>query len=276
MQFSDLHIHSRYSDGILWPEQIIKIASKKNLKCLSITDHDTIDSQFGAESLGLEYGINVIPGLELSTEYKDREIHILAYFIDTNEGALKDALNKIRLSRIERAKNIIQVLNSLDIDISYEEIRNENTTVGRPHIAKILVDKGYANNTKEAFQHFLIKGKPAYVDRYKINYKEALRLVEKCKGISVLAHPGEIYRGISVEEVIREFKVYGLKGIEVFHPAHLLRQTNDYYNLAKKYSLVITGGSDCHGGLHETETLLGTYGIDENLSNKFLKSKYIK
>jgi predicted metal-dependent phosphoesterase TrpH len=261
---------------MLWPEQIMKIAYKKQIKCLSITDHDTIDSQFAVENLSSHYDINIVPGLELSTEYKEREIHILAYFIDINNIALKESLNKIKLSREERVKNIVLKLNSLGIDVSYEEIRNENITLGRPHIAKILVDKGYANNTKEAFQQFLIKGKSAYVDRYKIEYKEALKLIVKCNGIAVLAHPGEIYKGIFVEEIIREFKVYGLKGIEVFHPAHTLKQTNDYYNLAKKYSLVITGGSDCHGGIHDTEALLGTYGIDENLTYKFLKSKYIK
>ncbi|MCM0648566.1 PHP domain-containing protein [Clostridium swellfunianum] len=273
MQFTDLHIHSRYSDGMLWPEQIIKIAMKKGLKYLSITDHDTVNSQFSIDELSSRYKINIVPGLELSTEYKDREIHILAYFIDVEDTKLQVMLEKTRESRINRAKEIIHKLNSIGIDISYAEILQEGVSIGRPHIAKILVSKGYANTTKEAFHQYLMKDKPAYVDRFKVNYKDALKLISDCKGISVLAHPGEIYKGIQIEELLREFRVYGLKGIEVFHPSHTQKQTNDYYNLAKKYSLHITGGSDCHGAFADAEAMIGTYGIDERLTNKFVKSK---
>jgi predicted metal-dependent phosphoesterase TrpH len=275
MQFSDLHIHSKFSDGILCPEQIIDIASKKKIGCLSITDHDTVESQYFIERLGAPHNLTIIPGLEISTEYKDKEIHILAYFIDIHDDRLKTVLNKTSASRLSRAKEIIDRLNSVDVHISYDDIVKE-TSVGRLHIAKVLVAKGYVNNTKEAFQQFLVKGKPAYVDRYKINYKDALKLIKDCKGVSVLAHPGEIYKGIPTDEIIREFKVYGLKGIEVFHPSHTLKQTNDYYNLAIKHSLLITGGSDCHGGARETELLVGSYGIDEKLTHKFLKFNYNK
>jgi 3',5'-nucleoside bisphosphate phosphatase len=276
MQFSDLHIHSRYSDGLLWPEQIVSIASKKGLQYLSITDHDTVESQFLIEDLSKKYNIGIIPGLELSTEYKEREIHILGYFVDIHDISLQQLLDKSRESRVNRAREIVSKLNSIDIDIAYEDIVHEGASVGRPHIAKVLVSKGYANSTKEAFQQFLTKDKPAYVSRYKISYKDALKLIINCKGMPVLAHPGEIYQGVHIEDLIREFKVYGLKGIEVFHPSHSLKQTNDYYNLAKKYSLLITGGSDCHGSLVETESIIGTYGIDSNLTLKFLKSKHTK
>ncbi len=275
MQFSDLHIHSRYSDGMLWPDQIASAASKKGLHYISITDHDTVDSQYCIEELSKKYNIAIIPGLELSTEFKDREIHILGYFINIYNKGLKQLLDDTREGRVNRAKEIIAKLNSLGINIYYEEVMEEGISIGRPHIAKTLVSKGYANSTKEAFQQYLIKGKPAYVTRYKVNYKDALKLIINSNGVPILAHPGEIYKGIYNEELIREFKVYGLKGIEVFHPSHSLKQTNDYYNLAKKYSLLITGGSDCHGSLSETEAIIGTYGIDENLTNKFIKAKHI-
>jgi 3',5'-nucleoside bisphosphate phosphatase len=276
MQFSDLHTHSRYSDGMLWPEEIVSIASKKGLRYLSITDHDTLDSQFFIEDLSKQYNITIIPGLELSTEYRDREIHILAYFMNINDISLNQFLDKTKESRINRAKDIIFKLNSIDIDISYDEVIQKGISIGRPHIAKVLVAKGYASNTKEAFQQYLIKDKPAYAGRYKITYKDALQLISNCKGIPVLAHPGELYKGIHIEELIKEFKVYGLKGIEVYHPSHSLKQSNDFYNLAKKYSLLITGGSDCHGSFLETEGIIGTYGIDENLINKFMRSRHIK
>lgn len=270
MLFSDLHIHSTYSDGILAPTEIISVAEKKNIHCISITDHDTVESQYVLQDSCKFNGI-IVPGVELSTEYRNREIHILGYFIDIYDSNLKIYLDKIKDSRIERAKSIIYKLKEVNIDIDFEDI-NYSACLGRPHIAKILVEKGFANNTKEAFQQYLIKGKPGYVDRYKISYKEALKLITASNGLAILAHPGEIYKGILIEDIIREFKVYGLGGIEVFHPSHSDRQVNDYYNLAKKYSMVITGGSDCHGIMIDNDLLIGTKGINENLTNKFLKN----
>lgn len=274
MQFSDLHIHSRYSDGALWPEEIIKISYNKGLKCISITDHDTIDSQIAIENISEHFDVKVIPGVELSTEYLSREIHILGYFIDYNNIDLISNLEKVKVYRKNRAIDIISKLQQLNMDVSFDEICINNNCIGRPHIAKALVAKGYVNSTKEAFHQFLIKGKPAYVERYKINYKDALKLICSCGGVPVLAHPGEVYKGIQIEALIKEFKVYGLKGLEVYHPAHSIIQTNKFYNLAKKYSLVITGGSDCHGVEHQKELLLGSCGLSEELTNKFLKLMY--
>jgi len=274
MQFSDLHIHSRYSDGAFWPEEIIKISYNKGLKCISITDHDTIDSQNAIENITEHFDVKVIPGVELSTEYLSREIHILGYFIDYKNTELISNLEKVKESRKNRAIDIISKLQQLNMDVNIDEICINNSCIGRPHIAKALVAKGYANNTKEAFHQFLIKGKPTYVERYKINYKDALKLICNCGGLPVLAHPGEVYKGIQIEALIKEFKVYGLKGIEVYHPAHSITQSNTFYNIAKKYSLVITGGSDCHGVEHQNELLLGSYGLSEELTYKFLKLKY--
>lgn len=273
MQFSDLHIHSRYSDGLLWPEQIVDEAIKKGLSCISITDHDTVDSQYITRINRDENNITIVPGIELSTEYKENEIHILGYFLDIDNLDLVSVLNNIKESRVERAKTIISKLNNLNIDINFDEVYSEGVTIGRPHIAKLLVSKGISSTPKEAFMQYLIKDRPAYVARYKINYKEALRLIKSCNGISVLAHPGEIYKGIPIEHIIKEFRVYGLNGIEVFHPSHSLKQVNDYYNLAKKYSLVISGGSDCHGIVCNNNLLIGSSGLDSNLTNKFLKFK---
>jgi 3',5'-nucleoside bisphosphate phosphatase len=276
MQFSDLHIHSRYSDGSLWPKEIIKISYSKGLKCISITDHDTIDSQNFIGTISEDCDLIVIPGVEVSTEYMEREIHILGYFINYRDSILIDELEKIRESRKNRAKNIISKLSNLNMYINFDEISINNSCLGRPHIAKALVSKGYVSNTKEAFNQFLIKGKPAYVERCKMNYKDALKLICNCGGIPVLAHPGEVYKGIQIEALIKEFKVYGLRGIEVFHPSHSISQTNTFYNIAKKYSMVITGGSDCHGVEYQNELLLGSCGLNEELTYKFLKLKKSK
>jgi predicted metal-dependent phosphoesterase TrpH len=272
MYFSDLHIHSTFSDGILTPLEIIDKANSKGLKYISITDHDTIESQLYMESFIAKSDLAIIPGVELSTEYCEYEIHILGYFIDINNSVLRETLEIIRKCRLERVKEIIIALEKLGIGISLSDIELDSyMSVGRPHIAKLLVDKGYCSTVKEAFNTYLIKGKPAYIERSKLSYKEAMRLICKSGGIPVLAHPGEIYLGINIDKLLKEFKVYGLKGIEVFHPSHSELECNKFYNLAKKYGFAITGGSDYHGYNSKSQIVIGSMGISEDLTKKLLK-----
>lgn len=271
MLYADLHIHSNYSDGRLSPEDIVDLSIKRNIRCISITDHDSIDSQYIIHNCAND-NIKIISGLELSSQYEDLEIHILCYFIDIENEKLKLSLKKIKNSRQDRVKKIIQKLKEINIDVNIEDIDTQeyNRSVGRLHIAKLLVKKGYAYNTKEAFQKYLMKDRPAFVERCKIDYKEALKLVADAKGIAVLAHPGEICKNIFVGKMIKSLKTYGLKGIEVFHPSHSPKLTNEYYNLAQKHSLIITGGSDCHGTIIKGDYSLGTMGMNEALTYKFL------
>lgn len=271
MQFADLHIHSTYSDGCLTPKEIVSTAYGKGIRYISITDHDTIESQCEITEHFNGASPSIIPGIEISTEYKGHEIHILGYFIDIRKDNLVDTLQIIRSSRINRAMEIISELRKIGISISNEDIEiNKFVSVGRPHIAKILVEKGYSANVKEAFRQFLTKGKPGYVERFKLSFKEALSLIKASNGISVLAHPGEIYEGLNIETVILDLKAYGLIGIEVFHPAHGEQKTSKFYNLAKKYRLIITGGSDCHGNLINGSINMGLTGLNEILTNKLL------
>ncbi len=274
MQYSDLHIHSNYSDGNYSPEEIIKLAKQKELKYISITDHDTVDSQINIECS--EEDFYVIPGVEISTEYKGREVHILGYFIDPNNEELNKQLKSVKEDRLSRVYEILDRLKKCNINISIDELNVDKVvSIGRAHIAKLMVAKGYVSNFKSAFQNYLAKGKPGYVERSKMPFKDALSLINTVGGFASLAHPGETYKGIFMDEMVKEFKVYGLKGIEVFHPAHNLSQTNNFYNMAKKYKLLITGGSDCHGSIINGDLLMGTYGLDENLTNKILKYKHI-
>jgi 3',5'-nucleoside bisphosphate phosphatase len=274
MHFSDLHIHSSYSDGILTPNEIITIADKKNIKYISITDHDTVDSQTCIEHFQGPKKVSIIPGIELSTEYQQHEIHILGYFIDINNYDLKNALCSIKQSRIDRIREIINTLNRLDITISIEDIAMDKyISIGRPHIARVLVEKGYALNIKEAFTNYLMKGKPAFIERYKIAYKDAMQLIVQSGGIVVLAHPGELYKGLDMNRLIRDFKVYGLKGLEVFHPSHSDTDISKFYNIAKKYNLIITGGSDYHGFNYNSNIEIGSVGINEDLTQKLFKIK---
>ena len=276
MIYSDLHIHSTFSDGILTPSQIIDLAKCNGVEYISITDHDSVLSQ--SEILKEINDLKIIPGIELSSEYNGHEIHLLGYFINFNDASLNHVLEKIRQERIDRVHNIITQLNSLNCVISESDIElSKFVSLGRPHIAKILVEKGYAKSMHDAFAMYLAKGKPAYIERFKINYKEAVKLIGNCGGISVLAHPGEIYKGINKERLIQDLKMYGLNGIEVFHPSHKDKDRNDFYNLAIKYRLVITGGSDYHGSNTKVESGIGSKGLDKNLTSKFLNYyfKYI-
>lgn len=274
MLYADLHIHSNYSDGKLSPEEIVQLSIQKGIKCISITDHDNVSAQYIIDSFKEQNSINIIPGLELSSQYNDIEIHILGYFIDIENKNLKQKLEDIRNLRQERARDIIIKLKKLNINVNYEEIYDNDydRSIGRLHIAKLLVEKGAADSIKEAFMKYLMRGRPAFVERCKINYKDALKLITDAKGIPVLAHPGEIYRDMIIETIIKDLKVYGLKGIEVFHPSHSIKSINNYYNLSKKYSLHITGGSDCHGYMINGDYSLGNVGLNETLTYKFLKS----
>ncbi|MGG7057396.1 PHP domain-containing protein [Clostridium nigeriense] len=272
MKYADLHIHSNYSDGNMTPENIINIARESGVKSISITDHDSIASQYVVEK---EYtDITVIPGIELSTEYEDFELHILGYFININDSNLIDIVNKLNKSRIERIEEILFNLKKHDIKLELDDLDVDlNSTVGRSHVANAMVRKGYFENYKAAFTNYLVKGKPAYVKGYKLNYKEAIKVINNAGGIAVLAHPGQIYKASAVESIIKNLKFYGLKGVEVYHPSHTREQTNNFHNLCKKYKLLVTGGSDFHGKEGCKENLIGSFGISENLFNKLVNSR---
>ncbi|AYE33466.1 PHP domain-containing protein [Clostridium septicum] len=272
MKYADLHIHSNYSDGAKTPEEIIEIAKQNNVKCISITDHDCIKAQYVTKNTYND--IEVIPGIELSTEYKDLELHILGYFIDIENSTLKDVVNKLNKSRSDRIEEILLQLKKNNIHLSLEELAVDiNSTLGRSHVANAMVKKGYFDNYKTAFTSFLVKGKPAYVKGFKLDYKKTIDVINKAGGIAVLAHPGQIYRGMDVEKIIKDLKCYGLKGIEVYHPSHSKCQINNFYNLSKKYKICITGGSDYHGKELIHDTRIGSYGINELLLNKIYNLK---
>ncbi|MGL4875848.1 MAG: PHP domain-containing protein [Clostridium sp.] len=270
MKYADLHIHSSYSDGKLTPEEIIKIAIDKGVKYISITDHDSIDSQYIMEQ-NIK-GIEIISGIELSTEINDLEIHMLGYFIDYNNEELISRVNEIKKERIKRAEKICDKLNEIGIKLDIEKLKLENPTIGRSHIANEIVNMGYEESFKGAFNKYLIKGKQAYEQGRKLTHKEAINLIKISGGIPVIAHPGKIYRSMDIEKIIKELKCYGLEGVEVYHPSHNKEQINFLYNICKKYKLMITGGSDFHD-ITESEIIIGTQGINEMLLNKLLNWK---
>lgn len=270
MKYADLHIHSTYSDGNLTPEEIIEIAIERKIHYISITDHDTLSSQYVVRNTYRD--INIISGIEFSSQYDNGiELHILGYFIDIENPQLNNIISRLKILRIKRIEEIIAKLNNIGINVSIADLYINNVcSLGRSHIAQILVKKGYAENFKSAFKNYLVEGKPAFVGREKIYYKEVLDVIKNAGGISVLAHPGDIQRQMELDNVFRRLKCYGLSGVEIYHPSHNNEKINNFYNIAKKNKLIITGGSDCHSVSNKESSLIGRYGINELHLNKLL------
>lgn len=271
MKYADLHIHSNYSDGIKSPEEIIDSAIKDNIKYISITDHDSIASQYVTKNNYKE--INIIPGIELSTEFREMELHILGYFMDIDNKELQEVVDELNTQRMKRVEEILFNLKKYDIKLDLEDLAIDiDSTVGRSHVANAMVRKGYFDNYKSAFRSFLVQGKPAYVKGFRLNYRDCIDVINKSDGLAILAHPGQIYRKIEVENILKELRCFGLKGIEVYHPSHSQGDINKFFNLAKKYKLCISGGSDYHGrALGYDNLTIGSCGLNEEYLEKFIK-----
>lgn len=260
MQKADLHIHTTASDGLMAPDEVVRWAGIKRLKAIGITDHDTINGIRSAEAASTKYGVEVVPGIELSTLYKEEEIHILGYFIDYKAGWFLETLEKIQNSRYERAANIVDRLKKVDVDITLDQVRSiaGSGAIGRPHIARAMIDKGYISNIKEAFQKYIGKGGPAYVERYKLSSREAIEIINKLGGIPVLAHPGLIMNKTYISEIVS----LGIEGIEAYHSKHDEETVRNTLTIARAEKLLITGGSDCHGMKVNNEPILGNCSVD--------------
>lgn len=264
----DLHIHTKASDGLLEPNTIFKIAKGKKLTGLSITDHDTVDALESSEILSKKYSIDFIPGIELSSFYNGLEIHILGYYIDYRNFELLEVLKFLQQSRIERINKMIDKIIKQGYNIKIEEVELEAgsdvKSLGRPHIGRVLVKKGYFKDTSEAFDKLLESGKPGYVERYKLLTKDAISLIKKSKGIPVIAHPFIIDNNLNIfdiKDLILNLKEYGAVGIEVYHSLQSNKQSKALYEIAKQNNMIITGGSDCHGICTNGEYILGKYGV---------------
>lgn len=268
----DLHIHTIASDGILSTEEVIDTSINMGLSGIAITDHDTVASLKIAEDYlkDMKNNFKFIPGIELNTDYKNSEVHILGYFIDYNNQPLLDKLIDLRNSRYKRAEKMIEKLRSMGFLIDFQMVKklSGNDLIGRPHIAQALVDKGYVFSVKEAFDKYISKGRPAYIPRYKFSPNEAINLIKKAGGIAVLAHPGLIKNNLIVKEIIE----MGIEGIEVYYPEHHPIQIDNYLKICEEKNLLITGGSDFHGiGLGDNRSRLGCAGINWELFNRLVE-----
>lgn len=246
----DLHLHTTHSDGSLRPSEVLALAKEANVTALAITDHDITTGLPEAMAAGDELGIDVIPGVEISSFDGTSELHILGYCIQWQDTTFNDRLATLRASRHRRNPLIIERLRDAGLDVTYEEVRTLAGTesVGRPHIAQLLIQKKYVSSAKEAFDRYLAEGKPAYVARELPSPAEAIRWIREAKGVAVLAHPTWVKAsGDGLRACITTLKEAGLGGVEVHYSTHTKSQTTDYLNLAKHLDLLITGGSDFHG-----------------------------
>lgn len=263
---ADLHCHSTASDGLLTPWELVKAAAERRLVAIGITDHDTTSGWDEAVKAGSHYGVDILRGVELNTDYAGIEVHILGYELDPNTRVLQEKLQVLRNARYNRVFTILDKLQDLGIDISRTEIQKITVgeSVGRPHIAQALVNKGVVKTIKEAFDRYIGLGAPAYVPRYKQTPEEGIALIREAGGVAVLAHPGVHSLSKSIPQWIKS----GLQGIEVTHSEHSPEDEKHYRELAEKYNLLMTGGSDYHGEARKPGIHLGDWGTPYEVVEK--------
>jgi 3',5'-nucleoside bisphosphate phosphatase len=256
----DLHTHSNASDGKLSPEAIVRMAAESSLKYLALTDHDSVAGIPSAIKTAREFpALTFIPGVEISTEVSEGEVHILGYFIDFTDSAFGKALERFRESRQGRAKGMIAKLEKLGINIDWTRVQElaGDGVIGRPHVARAMLEKGYITSFEEAFDKYLAHGGPAYVERDKMTPAEAVELILNARGLPVLAHPFTVKEP---EKLVKALKPVGLVGLEAYYKDASRDDVKAMIRVAERNGLITTGGSDYHGSGENNEVKLG--GVD--------------
>lgn len=265
---ADLHTHTYYSDGVLSPTELINKAIENEIEILSITDHDSVNGVAEAIQYGKRVGVEVIPGVEISTDVEDKEIHLLGYFIDINNNNLTNYLEFFKVERLNRAKRIIEKLNYLGVSISINDVikKTQNSSIGRPHIANALIELGYVKNFYEAFDKYLRDNGPAYEKKNHLSAVSAIKLIGDAGGVTILAHPGNLN-----ESILTSLIKSGIDGIEIVHPSHSDSQMRFYKGVVNSYFLLQTGGSDYHGGIKNDEDNFGKCFVSPKLVDTMRK-----
>jgi hypothetical protein len=266
----DLHIHTIFSDGTYTPEEAVSQAKKLGLVAISITDHDSVAGLDRALAAGKRLGIEVVPGVEMSADVGEDEIHILGYFLDRKKDDFLQQLERFQTARANRNQKLLKKLDDLGMRVDYREVRKlaPRGVISRLHIARLMVEKDYVSSIGDAFEQWLNPGKPAYVKRMKVSPFEIIELLLKAEAIPVFAHPFLSHRDDLIPALIKA----GLKGIEVYHSSHNPQVVAHYKRIAQKQHLLITGGSDCHGKA-KGKLLMGKVRVPEVLLIDLKKAK---
>lgn len=254
-KIADLHIHTHFSDSTSSPEEVVEQAHAAQVHCIGIADHDIVEGVEPTIKAAEKYGIEVIPGIELSTQANGKDVHMLGYLFDHNNPQMRESLKGMQHSRGERMRLMIEKLTDLGVSgIDYDEVCSltESGAVGRPHLATVMVKNGVVPNMQAAFDRYLADDRPACVPKTKMTPMEGIELIRSYGGVAVLAHP----MFTRVDELIPQLVAAGMQGLEVYYPNCSPKTTEFYAKLAKKHNLVATGGSDAHGSAKKN-TYLG-------------------
>ncbi len=258
----DLHTHTTASDGEYSPRELVRLAHDAGLRAIAITDHDTIGGLEEGLAAGNEFGIEVIPGVEISVDYKG-EMHMLGYYVDPHDFELMQMLEYMRGSRDRRNRKIVELLGKLGIIINYEELKiAHGSTVGKPHIAQKIVENGFASSVHDAIEKYMIEGKPAYVPREKVSPKDAIFRIIASGGVPVLAHPYFLSSNRKeVDDAVRMLAVVGICGLEVFYQGYGPDEVLPLSELCGELHLIKTGGTDFHGPKTTPGVELGSVNV---------------
>ena len=255
----DMHLHTNASDGTVSPAEIVEIVSRSSLRLFAVTDHDTTSGLDEAEAASAVHpDITFIPGIELSAEVNGNEIHLTCHFIDRQNEMLQAELSALLQDREEKAEQIVQRLIHIGLPVSWDEVvANADGAIGRPHIARAMIARGYVETVSDAFSHYLSPGKPAFVSRRKLDGIHALELVRNAGGVATIAHPRTV---ANIDETLTTLAQHGLAGIEVYAEKYGSDRVGRYSTLADRYGLVKSGGSDYHANDTVNEILPGMNG----------------
>lgn len=284
---ADLHLHTHYSDGTDSPQRVVERAAQLNFDVIAITDHDTVAGVSEALEAGKKLGVCVVPGIEITSQYRHQELHLLAYF-DSDSPEIESwqnpellkLLDEFSQRRAERVARMVEKLNGLGVSIKVEDVERSvgsggdaglKPALGRPHVAAAIVAGGYATSLDEAFSKYLKKGRPAWVDKERAEARDVIELVHQSMGITALAHPGFLKDENIPEKLLNDH----IDAIEVYHSRHSPSQSNRFNQWAREHHLIITGGSDCHGML-KGEPLMGKVELKGNDLDGFLQRIHLK
>lgn len=247
----DLHVHTKASDGIYTPIEMIDYAIANGISALAITDHDTVSGLKEAVQYADKIGFDLIPGIELGIDYPSGSFHLLGLYVDYNNANLIEITEKLKRSRLIRIKKMVASLNEYGMDISLDEVEHEasGSAAGKPHIARVMIRKGYAEGIKDVFKNYLMKGKPGFVERERITLNDAVAAIKNAGGIPVVAHPISlnIKNTAKFEEKLDELIAKGIEGVEVYSSMHSMSEVSEFLKIADKKNILISGGSDFHG-----------------------------
>jgi len=252
--YIDLHTHSTASDGIYSPTEMLQRAKDIGLRVLALTDHDSTGGLEEAAQTAGKLDIDLIPGIEINTDVSGGEVHVLGYFLDYQQAAFQDILRVLRDSRELRGQRMVELLNQQGIHISWKRVREiANGTVGRPHVARALLEAGYAQTIGEAFDKYIGRGRPAYMPHYKLTPDQAVRLIASANGLPVIAHPLNIPGLVELRNWLPSLCEAGMVGLETYYGQYTAQDEQTLLALAHDYQLIPTGGSDFHGpDIHPT------------------------